>query len=80
MDTHNANNTISLKDKRLNLIRAAQDLGINTESFCGFLKRAIEAEENVINITHGLLDEHHQLKRDKSLVEAKLIHLIFEEF
>lgn len=77
---HDGNKAISLKNKRLNLIRAAQDLGINTESLCEFLKTSIENEEHMINLTAGFIDPKELLKRDKSLVEAKLLHLIFDEF
>lgn len=69
-----------LKTKRLNLIRAAQDLGINKESFCNFLLSAIEVEESSLKLFGAEMSNTQRWERETALLEARLVHIIFKEF
>lgn len=71
---------IPSKQKRLNLIIAAQQLHINKESFCKFLKTYIEVDEAFIEANQHLFSFNELCEREKALLEAKLILVIFENF
>ena len=71
---------VTLKDKRLNLIRAVQDLGIDKDSVCLFLRSSIEAERKCLELTGPLMSPEQLNKRVHALIEADLIRLTLEHF
>lgn len=75
---HTANNSMSTK--RLNLIRAAQDLGIDKSSFCNFLKTSIEVEQQYLITIGHVLSEQELKARYRAVMEADLVRLTFEYF
>lgn len=77
---HDASNPISLKDKRLNLIRAVQDLGIDKESFCYFLQNAIDSENHLLNIAKDNFTYREIFTREKGILEGDLVLTILRNF
>lgn len=77
---HSGNNAISLKDKRLNLIRAAQDLGIDKESLCAFLRTSIEAEQQCLKLISPIVSAKELNDRARAIMEADLLRLTLEHF
>lgn len=74
------NNAAALNDKRVNLIRAVEDLGIDRYSVCSFLKSSIEAERNCLEISASLIAPSELTAREHALIEAELIRLTLEHF
>lgn len=75
---HNANNSMSMK--RLNLIRAAQELGIDKISFCNFLKTSIDVERQYLFTIGHVLSEQELKARNRAVMEADLVRLTLEHF
>lgn len=80
MSLNHHNGAMSLKDKRLNLIRAAQDLCIDKDSFCLFLQAAIEAEQCSLDAIAKLIPSNDLLNKERGLAEARLILCVLKDF
>lgn len=70
----------SVQSRRLALIIAAKNLGIDCESLCNFLGQAIEIEEKHLLLIGGSLSTIELKSRERSIMEAHLIKIILEHF
>jgi hypothetical protein len=71
---------IPLKQKRLELIIAFQKLGIDKYAFCNFLKHHIISEEQFLDQFGTSISPRELFKREKGLIDAKLMQVVLENF
>jgi hypothetical protein len=70
----------SIKQKRLDFIIAAQNLGIDKYSLAHFLENAISTEEKFLETAQPAISLPEYKERTRGLMEADLVRLILVHF